>query len=111
MALDLIYWRLGDIQNNESRRLFLKLLNMLQHEEDQALMAEGNKEQVAMLQDILAEYVKDRFEVAVDSKEFQAVAKFAADQRSDKPVAGMTARAKRYMRSRIGNNLVRLSLL
>lgn len=95
MALDLIYWRLGDIQNNESRRLFLKLLNMLQHEEDQALMAEGNKEQVAMLQDILAEYVKDRFEVAVDSKEFQAVAKFAADQRSDKPVAGMTARAKK----------------
>ncbi|MFT8383167.1 MAG: accessory Sec system protein Asp1 [Lacticaseibacillus paracasei] len=94
-ALDLIYWRLGDIQENESRRLFLKLLDMLRHADDQTLVAEGTKDQVEMIQAQLAAYVMDRFEVDLESKDYQAVANFAADQRSDKPVAGMAARAKK----------------
>lgn len=94
-ALDLIYWRMGNIQTAEARQLFQKFIDMLQHQDDRALMVEGTKLQVETIGHQLENFASDRFGVNLDSEEYEEVANFIADQRSGKPIAGLNKRGKK----------------
>lgn len=94
-ALDLIYWRLGNIQDDEGRRLFQKFLNMLQHQDDQSIVIEGTEKQVEAFEHQMITFASDTFDVDLKSKDYKEVANFIADQRSGKPIAGLNERAKK----------------
>lgn len=94
-ALDLIYWRLGNIQDDEGRRLFLKFLEMLQHQDDQSVVIEGTEKQIEAFEHQVIKFASDTFDVDLKGKDYKAVASFIADQRSGKPIAGLNERAKK----------------
>lgn len=94
-ALDSIYWRLGNIQDDEARRLLIQLIKVLQHEDDQALIVEGSEGQVKKMSDHLQAFIKSTFDVDLTSEQYQEVAQFVADQRSGKPIAGLDKRGKK----------------
>ncbi|NVO89548.1 accessory Sec system protein Asp1 [Lactobacillus rhamnosus] len=93
--LDMIYWRIGDIQDDEGRRLLIQLLEMLQHEDDQGLMIEGTKSQIETISQHLSAFIQSTFGVDLSSEDYQEVAKFVADERSGKPIAGLDKRGKK----------------
>lgn len=94
-ALDLIYWRLGNIREDEGRRLFRNFLDTLQHQDDQSLVIEGTEKQIEVFEHQMIAFADDTFDVDLKGKEYKEVANFIADQRSGKPIAGLNERAKK----------------